>query len=429
MILSESVRAVVERLPAGWQIMSFGEVLAEPVRNGIYKSKEFHGRGARVVNMGELFGHDFISDQEMKRVELTDDEKSKSSLKDGDLLFARRSLVFEGSGKCSIVVNPPELTTFESSIIRARPNRGIAEPRFLFYLFASPVGRAIVASIATRTAVSGIRGSDLWQVGLPLPPLPAQRRIAGVLSDYDELIENNQRRIQILETMARALYREWFVEFRFPGHDKIPRVASPLGDIPQGWEIVAFTEIVDVLGGGTPKTAVAEYWNGEIPFFTPRDAPACFYVQDTDKHITRLGLSKCASELYAPDTVFITARGTVGKVALPSVSMAMNQSCYALRGKAGIPQRFLFLLTLQQVDYLQTNTGGATFGTIVVDTFRQMKVVKPAHEVIASFARQIDAIFEHVDTIQRQMQNLRRTRDLLLPRLLSGQVALTETAA
>ena len=179
----------------------------------------------------------------MKRVELTDDEKSKSSLKDGDLLFARRSLVFEGSGKCSIVVNPPELTTFESSIIRARPNRGIAEPRFLFYLFASPVGRAIVASIATRTAVSGIRGSDLWQVGLPLPPLPAQRRIAGVLSAYDELIENNQRRIQILETMARAVYREWFVEFRFPGHEKIPRVASPLGDIPQGWEVKKLKDV------------------------------------------------------------------------------------------------------------------------------------------------------------------------------------------
>ena len=246
MILSESVRAVVEQLPAGWQIMSFGEVLAEPVRNGIYKSKEFHGRGARVVNMGELFGHDFISDQEMKRVELTDDEKSKSSLKDGDLLFARRSLVFEGSGKCSIVVNPPELTTFESSIIRARPNRGIAEPRFLFYLFASPVGRAIVASIATRTAVSGIRGSDLWQVGLPLPPLPAQRRIAGVLSAYDELIENNQRRIQILETMARALYREWFVEFRFPGSENVPRVASSIGDIPEGWEVKKLAAVAEV---------------------------------------------------------------------------------------------------------------------------------------------------------------------------------------
>jgi type I restriction enzyme, S subunit len=185
-----------------------------------------------------------------------------------------------------------------------------------------------------------------------------------------------------------------------------------------------FTEIADVLSGGTPKTDVAEYWDGEIPFFTPRDVPDCFYVQETDKHTNELGLSKCASELYPPDTVFITARGTVGKAALPSVQMAMNQSCYALRGKPGIPQRFLFLMTLQQVDYLKTNTGGATFDTIVVDTFRRMVVVKPAHEIIAHFAKKTDAIFEQVKTLQRQIQNLRRTRDLLLPRLLSGQVDL-----
>ena len=314
------------------------------------------------------------------------------------------------------------------ALIRTDPRK--VDVRFLLYYFFTEEWRAVIRkNMLTGATVDRIPLTSFPDFPVKAPPLSIQRRIAGILSAYDELIENNQRRIRILETMARALYREWFVEFRFPGHEKFPRVVSPLGDIPQGWEIVAFTEIAGVLSGGTPKTAVAEYWNGKIPFFTPRDAPACFYVQDTDKHITRLGLSKCASELYAPDTVLITARGTVGKVALPSVSMAMNQSCYALRGKAGIPQRFLFLMTLQQVDYLQTNTGGATFDTIVVDTFRQMKVVKPAHEVIASFARQIDAIFEHVDTIQRQIKNLRRTRDLLLPRLLSGQVALAETAA
>jgi type I restriction enzyme S subunit len=284
-----------------------------------------------------------------------------------------------------------------------------------------------------------------------VPPLPVQRRIAGILSAYDELMENSQRRIQILEQMARSLYREWFIHFRYPGsscgtgsepspaasrhplpkvegrsetaqHEKVKRVNSPLGEVPEGWEVVAFTKIADVLSGGTPKTDVAEYWNGEIPFFTPRDTPDCFYVQDTDKHVTGLGLSKCASELYQPDTVFITARGTVGKVALPSVPMAMNQSCYALRGMPGIPQRFLFLMTLQQVDYLQKNTGGATFDTIVVDTFRRMKVVKPTREIIARFARQTDAIFEQVNSLQRQIQNLRRTRDLLLPRLLSGKI-------
>ena len=342
----------------------------------------------------------------------------------GDILFSNIGSV----GDTAVVSEDREFSI--KNVALFRPDRRKVEEGYLYYLVLSPEFRSNVMNMRSGSAQPFLSLANLRSFEVNYhEDTRVQRRIASILSAYDELIENNQRRIQILETMARALYREWFIEFRFPGHERFPRVASPLGDTPQGWEIVAFTEIADVLSGGTPKTAVAEYWNGEIPFFTPRDAPACFYVQDTNKHITRLGLSKCASELYAPDTVLITARGTVGKVALPSVSMAMNQSCYALRGKAGIPQRFLFLMTLQQVDYLQTNTGGATFDTIVVDTFRQMKVVKPAHEVIASFVRQIDAIFEHVDTIQRQIQNLRRTRDLLLPRLLSGQVALTDTAA
>jgi type I restriction enzyme, S subunit len=294
--------------------------------------------------------------------------------------------------------------------------------KFLYYALRPKLSE--LRSFSTGAATKFLTLTILNDTEIQVPPLPVQRRIAGILSAYDELMENSQRRIRLLEAMARALYREWFVHFRFPGHEKLPRVASPLGDIPQGWEVKPFTEVADVLSGGTPKTDVAEYWDGEIPFFTPRDVPDCFYVQDTDKHTTELGLSKCASELYPPDTVFITARGTVGKVALPSVPMAMNQSCYALRGKSGIPQRFLFLMTLQQVEYLKTNTGGATFDTIVVDTFRRMEVVKPACETITRFARQTDAIFEQVNALQRQIQNLRRTRDLLLPRLLSGQVNL-----
>jgi type I restriction enzyme S subunit len=229
--------------------------------------------------------------------------------------------------------------------------------------------------------------------------------------------------------MARALYREWFVHFRFPGHESVPRVPSALGEIPQGWEVKPFTAVADVLSGGTPKTDVSEYWNGNIPFFTPRDAPDCFYVQDTDKHVSEFGLSRCSSALYPPDTVFITARGTVGKVAIPSVPMAMNQSCYALRGKVGIPQRFLFLMTLQQVDYLKTNTGGATFDTIVVDTLRRMEIVLPAADIVSHFAERVDAVFKQVNTLQRQIQNLRRTRDLLLPRLLSGQIEVEAIAS
>ena len=291
-------------------------------------------------------------------------------------------------------------------------------PRFAYY-FLQTMGFERLDAGASNPSLNR---NHIHTIPVLWPLLPVQQRIAGILSAYDELIENSQRRIRILEAMARALYREWFVHFRFPGHEHHPRIASPLGEIPQGWEAIAFTEIADVLSGGTPKTSTPEYWDGEIPFFTPRDAPDCFYVEDADKHVTELGLSKCASQLYPPDTVFITARGTVGKVALPSVPMAMNQSCYALRGKSGISQRFLFLMTLQQVEYLKTNTGGATFDTIVVDTFRRMQVAKPPHDLIAAFTRNVDAVFEQVNTLQCQVRTLRRSRDLLLPRLISGQI-------
>jgi type I restriction enzyme S subunit len=241
---SEQAYPFMAAIPKGWTIKRFGEVLAEPRRNGIYKTKEFHGRGQKIINMGELFAYDFISNQEMKRVELTSKELEKSLVQDGDLLFARRSLVLEGSGKCSLVVRPSEDTTFESSIIRARLNKNESEPKFYYYLFRSPLGRALMSSIATRTAVSGITGSNLVQLRVPCPPLFIQRKIAAILSAYDDLIENNRRRIEILEEMARSLYREWFVNFRFPGHEQVKMVNSELGLIPESWEVKQLGNIV-----------------------------------------------------------------------------------------------------------------------------------------------------------------------------------------
>jgi len=304
-----------------------------------------------------------------------------------------------------------------------RPNTEKVNVRFLLYYFFSNAWRTVIKNkMLTGATVDRIPLTTFPDFPVNIPPMPIQQQIAGILSAYDELIENNQRRIRILEDMARSLYREWFIYFRYPGHESVPLVDSPLGPIPKGWEVKAFTEVVDVLSGGTPKTRVPEYWNGNIPFFTPRDAPGSFYVQDTDKHLTDAGLSKCSSKLYEPDTVFITARGTVGKVAMPSKPMAMNQSCYALKGKAGISQRFLFLMTLQQVDYLKTNTGGATFDTIIVDTFRQMKVAQPLFSQVEDFTCRINPIFEQMNTLEQQTANLRYTRDLLLPKLLSGDV-------
>ena len=278
--------------------------------------------------------------------------------------------------------------------------------------------------MAGGSTMPNLRQSVIKQFQIPYPSY--RHKIVTILSAYDDLIENNLRRIEILEEMALALYREWFVHFRFPGHEKVRFVDSPLGKIPEGWEVVPFTEIADVLGGGTPKTDNPGSWNGNIPFFTPRDSPDLFFVKHTQKTITKLGLSKCSSKLYPKETVFITARGTVGKVVMAADKMAINQSCYALRGKKGISQHYLFLTAKEQSAYLKRNTGGATFETIITDTFHRMLVVHPKMDIINQFTTLIQPVMELILNLIIQNTVLSRTCDLLLPRLISSELDVSE---
>ena len=162
----------------------FGDILSEPVRNGIYKKKEFHGQGAKIVNMGEIFAHPRLRAIDMRRVVINEKEKARATLQEGDLLFARRSLVAEGAGKCSIVMNVDEATTFESSIIRARIDAKKHEPLFFYYFFQSPLGRETMRTILRQVAVSGITGSDLVDLRVPTPRLHEQREIAATLGRW-----------------------------------------------------------------------------------------------------------------------------------------------------------------------------------------------------------------------------------------------------
>jgi len=176
-----------------WRSIAFGQLLAEPVRNGIYREKQFHGRGAKIVNMGEIFAHPRLMAVPMKRVELSDSESDRFMLNKGDLLFARRSLVAEGAGKCSVVLDINEPTTFESSIIRARPDCTKADSLFLYYFFNSAPGLHCLDTIRRQVAVAGITGSDLAKLEVTLPPLPEQRAIAHILGTLDDKIELNRR--------------------------------------------------------------------------------------------------------------------------------------------------------------------------------------------------------------------------------------------
>ncbi len=336
-----------------------------------------------------------------------------------DLILAREAPI----GNVAIIPKNLKVCLGQRTVL-IRPDKNKVNSQYLCYLLLGDEVQGKIKSVSNGATVHHLNMSDIRGFELPeIPPLPTQRKIASILSAYDDLIENNTRRIKILEEMAQMLYREWFVNFRFPDHENVKMVESELGLIPEGWEVVSFADIANILNGGTPKTAIDEYWNGEIPFFTPRDASAGFYVTNTEKTITQLGLNKCNSKLYPKNTIFITARGTVGKTALASKDMAMNQSCFALRSsKDEITQYFLFLNIRDSVQLLKKQAIGATFDAITMDNFQRIKVIKPNSSLIEDFSILIEPIFQKTLNLLSKNTNLRKTRDLLLPKLISGEI-------
>jgi type I restriction enzyme S subunit len=190
-------------------------------------------------------------------------------------------------------------------------------------------------------------------------------------------------------------------------------------------ERVPFTSVIQVLGGGTPKTGKQEYWNGEIPFFTPKDVGTP-YVLTTEKNITPLGLDNCNSRLYPVNTVFLTACGTVGKVSLAGVPMSMNQSCYALAGKDGLHQIIVYHYVLETVKALKHKASGAVFDAIITRDFDTESVPALSSEQIDSFIAVAEPIYSDILNRTIENQRLAALRDTLLPKLMNGEIDVSE---
>ena len=290
------------------------------------------------------------------------------------------------------------------------------DPRFSAYFL-----RNILKDYQSeKAAVPGVDRNVLHEIKVRAPDHASQRRISDILATYDDLIENNRRRMALLEESARLLYCEWFVRLRFPGHEHT-RITD---GVPEGWARKTALDAVSVLSGGTPKTSVPDYWDGEIPFYTPKDATDGIWVTDCERTVTELGLKNCNSKLYPRETVFISARGTVGKLNMAHRPMAMSQSCYALVGKDHLTQPFVYAAIQSAVDALRQQAVGAVFDAIVVDTFKRINLMIPPPAMLRLFDETVCPIFEQVENLTLQNQKLRAARDLLLPRLMNGGIAV-----
>jgi len=308
---------------------------------------------------------------------------------------------------------------FPDSVIGFIPEADQADARFIKYLFDALLQRRYQQFTQGATQ-DNLSQAKLLSLKFPVPPMNEQQRIADILSAYDDLIENNRRRVRLLERAARLLYKEWFVHLRFPGHEHVKIIDG----VPEGWERKAAAEAMEIASGGTPKTKNRDYWDGTLPFFTPKDASEFPYVGTTERTLTDAGLKSCNSQLYPKDTIFITARGTVGNLNLAQVPMAMNQSCYALIARSPLNQAFLFFAMRESVEELKARGVGSVFSSIVRNTFKKITLLIPPAALISSFSGHVSPILRQIDTLTAQFRLLASARDLLLPRLMNGEIVV-----
>ena len=372
----------------------------------------------------------------------------------GNAIVRADDLVFPHRGSIGLVGIVPrnnvERYALSSSLMKLTCDQKQVEPLFLFYFFRSDDGRHELLKNASTVGTPGIGQplSSLRSIKVPLPPLAEQKAIAAVLGALDDKIELNRRMNGTLEAMARALFQSWFVDFepvraKLDGREPFgldPASAalfpdsfdgSAAGQIPNGWRIKPVSEVVDCVGGGTPSTAEPIYWEGGTHHWTtPKDfsslqAPI---LLDTERKLTDDGIAKISSGLLPAGTLLLSSRAPVGYLAITAIPVAINQGFIALKCNDFASNFFMLNWCQTNMAEIKSRATGTTFAEISKQNFRPIPVVLPPIELMAAFTAKAAPLYAQITANLQQSQALANLRDTLLPKLLSGELALPQIA-
>lgn len=343
----------------------------------------------------------------------------------GDLILAREAPV----GNVALVTPGLEPVLGQRTVL-IRPDPDLVDPDYLTYrLLASDI-QHWMNGVANGATVPHLNMEDIRALPLSaLPVIDEQRRIGGCLAAFDDLIENNRRRIQVLEEMARLIYREWFVHFRFPGHEGVELADSDLGPIPEGWDSLPIGEVVETVGGGTPSKEKPEYWvKPSIVWYTPSDLTkqSAMFALGSGDEINELGLSKSSAKLFPARTVMMTSRATIGEIAISTTEASTNQGFISCVPNDRLSEYHLYFWLQENVELFLMLAGGATFKELRKSTFRDLPIAVPSQDVEARFNHVVGPMCQLVENLLRQNAALWEARNLLLPRLISGELDVSE---
>lgn len=408
---------------SGWEVTAMPDAIDFQEGPGIL-AKDFRDSGVPLVRLSGLArGASVLEGCNYLDAGMVDRRWSHFRLKAGDILLSTSATL----GRVAVVTRAAEGAIAYTGIIRMRPRGPSLSAAYIPYLLESQEFLDQAEGMGAGSVIRHFGPTHLKRMKVTIPPRAVQERIVGILSAYDELIQNSLRRIKILEAMARAIYREWFVEFRFPGHERLARAASPLGEIPKGWEVKTVANCFVISGGGTPSRKEPEYWEGgSIQWFSPSDLTGAgtMFMDDSRDHITEQGLAQSSARMFPARCVMLTSRATIGAIAINTHPACTNQGFITCIPNERMPLYYLYCWVAENVPNFQRLAAGATFKEISRGVFRTIEVIQPTDSIVRRFEELVTPIGEQVLTLQRQVGSLRRTRDLLLPRLLSGQVEL-----
>lgn len=297
------------------------------------------------------------------------------------------------------------------------------DKKFLYYLFNTRSVRSQISASATGTKVRHTAPERIYRVKVFIPKeVEEQKRIAAILSAYDDLIKNNRRRIQLLEQAARLLYREWFIHLRFPGHEHVKIIDG----MPEGWEKKRIADVCNTFGGGTPSTRVAEYWDGDITWVVPSDITKndCIILLDSERKITEKGLRESSAKMVPAETILMTSRASVGYFALMDHAICTNQGFINIIPYDDELRMYLLYNLMSRVNEIRGNAKGTTYPEISKGRFREMSIVLPKKPLVIEFARITGDIVQQIRCLKRSIKYLESARDLLLPRLMNGEVII-----
>lgn len=372
-----------------------------------------------VENRLSIAGCNLISEEKYESIR-------KGRVMHGDIIMTTRGSI----GKIAIAHRRRiDRAIINAQMLLLRSDEVTVHSQFLFYVMCSDEFQMEMRNFASGSAQPQIPITDLKHVSIPLPPFNTQRKIAAILSAYDDLIENNLRRIKILEEMAQNLYREWFVKFRFPGYEKLKFVDSPLGMIPEGWDISTIENAFEITGGGTPSKKEAAFWDaGTVNWYSPTDLTATnsMFIESSRYKITNLGLKKSSARLFPAFSVMMTSRATLGVISINTTDACTNQGFITCLPNDRVPLYFLYHWLSNNVEMFTSLATGATFKEITKGVFKKIELAIPPSTLITQFEEAVRPLGETNLNLLRRNILLRKTRDLLLPKLVSGEVDVSD---